>query len=243
MKRYTQTSVLLSSVLLFSVLLFSVLLLTAGTANAHFPWLTIEDGKATYFFGEDPADRTYKLPPTIAKAEITMRSGAEKSAVETKMIESDKFIGKQSVAVLPGKVDLISQTIFGVYNGAKLQYYTQHLGGVMPTRFSACKPIKGMDLQAHAVNTESGVDIYVLWQGKPLADAEVTLFCDEGHQEGDGTTGKDGKVSFTDKEVEEGINGIMVGHTLAGDSGRVGDQEYDSAMHYLTATFADPEDK
>ena len=50
-------------------------------------------------------------------------------------------------------------------------------------------------------------------------------------------------MSFTDAEVEEGINGIMVGLTLTEDSGSVGDQEYDSAMHYLTATFVDPEGK
>ena len=225
------------------LLVFSVLLLTSRAASAHFPWLVVEGGKANYFFGEDPSNRTYRLPPTIAKAEIMMRSGADKSAVETKLIESEKFIGKQSVNSIPDKADLMSRVVFGVYNGAKLQYYSQYLGGVMPKSFSDCKPIKDMDLQAHAVNTEQGVDIYVLWQGKPLGDAEVSLYCDEGHQEGAGVTGKDGKVSFTDAEVEEGINGIMVGLTLTEDSGSVGDQEYDSAMHYLTATFVDPEGK
>ena len=219
------------------------LFLAAAKAYAHFPWVTVENDKVNYFFGENPADRTYSLPPTIGKAEILMRSGADQSAVETEMIETDDFIGKQSVGKVSGKSDLISQVVFGVYNGSKLQYYTQYLGGQMPTSFSECKPIEGMDLQAHAVDTDTGVDVFVLWQGKPLADAEVTLFCDEGHQEGDGTTDKDGKVSFTDKEVEDGINGIVVGHKVAEDSGQVGDQAYDSAMHYLTATFADPEDR
>lgn len=225
------------------LLVFSVLLLTSQTANAHFPWLVVEGGKANYFFGEDPSNRTYRLPPTIAKAEIMMRSGADKSVVETKLIESEKFVGKQSVNSIPDKAELMSRVVFGVYNGAKLQYYTQHLGGVMPKSFSDCKPIKDMSLQAHAVNTEKGVDIYVLWQGKPLKDADVSLYGDEGSQEGAGVTGQDGKVSFTDEEVGKGINGIMVGLTLTEDSGSVGDQEYDSSMHYLTATFVDPEDK
>ena len=35
----------------------------------------------------------------------------------------------------------------------------------------------------------------------------------------------------------------MVGLTLTEYAGSVGDQEYDSAMHYLTATFVDHEDK
>ena len=39
----------------------------AASSHAHFPWVTVDDqGKAALFFGETPADRTYKLPPTIA---------------------------------------------------------------------------------------------------------------------------------------------------------------------------------
>ena len=89
------------------LLVFSVLLLTSRAASAHFPWLVVEGGKANYFFGEDPSNRTYRLPPTIAKAEIMMRSGADKSVVETKLIESEKFIGKQSVNSIPDKADLM----------------------------------------------------------------------------------------------------------------------------------------
>ncbi len=226
-----------------SLIICGSLFLASDTVHAHFPWVTVEEGKANYFFGETPADRTYSLPPTIGKADILMRSGADHSAVDTELIETDDFIGKKSVGEVSEKSDVISQVIFGVYNGSKLKYYSQYLGGVMPSSFSECKPIEGMDLQAHAVDTDKGVDVYVLWQGKPLTDAKVALFCDEGHQEGDGTTDKNGKVSFTDKEVEDGINGIVVGHKVDEDSGRVGDQEYDSAMHYLTVTFADPEDR
>jgi hypothetical protein len=212
-------------------------------AQAHFPWLTVEeDGKVSYFFGEGMTDRTYKLPPSIAKAEVKMRSGDKTMPVETKTVEKEDFVGKQSVTAVPAGADLISQATFGVYHGAKLQYYTQHLGGKMPQSFTACKPIEGMDLQAHAVDTDEGVQVYVLWKGKPLDGAEVKLYCEDGHEEGSGKTDKDGKVFFDDGQVEDGINGIVVGHTVAGETGKVGDQEYKSAMHYLTATFADPED-
>ena len=100
-----------------------------------------------------------------------------------------------------------------------------------------------MDLQTHAVDTGSGVDVYVLWKGKPLADAEVRLFCAEGHEEGNAETDASGKVSFSDEQVEEGTNAILVGHTITDETGKVGSQEYKSAMHYLTATFVDPEGK
>ncbi|MEM9366181.1 MAG: hypothetical protein AAGD07_09300 [Planctomycetota bacterium] len=220
-----------------------LLLFFATVAQAHFPWMVVDkEGNVEYFFGEGMTDRTYKLPAGVAGAEIAMCDGSATKPVETETVETDDFVGKRSVSTVPTTADLISQVTFGVYHGAKLQYYTQHLGGKMPAAFSDCTPFEKMDLQAHAVDTEGGVDVYVLWQGKPLVDAEVRLFCDEGHEEGNATTGEDGKVSFNDKEVEDGINAIMVGHTVTGETGKVGDQEYSSAMHYLTATFYDPED-
>jgi len=213
-------------------------------AHAHFPWMVVDkEGNVEYFFGEEMTDRTYKLPAGIAKAEIMMRDGGKLTSVKTKAVESDDFVGKRSVASVPKSADLVSQATFGVYHGAKLQYYTQHLGGEMPTSFSACEPFEKMDLQAHAVDTDNGVDVYVLWQGKPLEGADVTLYCEDGHEEGDGTTDASGKVSFNDNQVEDGMNAIMVGHTVPEETGKVGDQEYKSAMHYLTATFVDPEDK
>jgi len=220
------------------------LVLIASTAQAHFPWMTVDkEGNVQYFFGEDITDRTYKLPPGIAKAEISMRADGKTMPVETKTIKTDDFVGKQSVASVPDGADLTSQATFGVYHGAKLQYYTQHLGGVMPTEFAKCQPFEKMDLQAHAVDIDGGVEVYVLYKGKPLADAEGKLFCEDGHEEGNAKTDASGKVSFNDNEVEDGMNAIMVGHTVDDETGKVGEESYKSAMHYLTATFVDPEDK
>ena len=57
--------------LLYSAL--SLACLSATSLQAHFPWMVRgEDGKATYFFGENLAERTYKLPPSIAAAELKM---------------------------------------------------------------------------------------------------------------------------------------------------------------------------
>ncbi|MEO1525757.1 MAG: hypothetical protein AAFX06_09985 [Planctomycetota bacterium] len=223
---------------------FVIAAIFATSVHAHFPWLTVDkEGQVSFFFGEDMTDCTYKLPEGIAKAEIMMTTGGETSKVETKTIETDDFLGMKSKGSVPADAHVMTSTTFGVYHGAKLQYYTQYLGGKMPTSFADCKPFKKLDLQAHAVDVEGGVDIYVLWKGKPLADAEVKLFCDRGHEEGNATTDAEGKVSFNDKEVEDGINGITVGYTIPGETGTFGDQEYKSAMHYLTATFYDPESK
>lgn len=215
------------------------------TAEAHFPWIAINDkGKAIYFFGETPADRTYKLPPAIAKASVGfINKEREQKTVELKSIETEDFVGLRSAKSVRPDATLTSQITYGVYHGSRLDYYSQHCGGKLPDhRDNDTSLSKQLDLHAEFVDTDKGVDVFVLWQGKPLADAEVHLFCAEGHEEGLAKTDRHGKVSFDDKQVEDGLNGIMVGFTAQGESGKVGDQEYASVSHYLTATFLDPQD-
>jgi hypothetical protein len=67
----------------------------------------------------------------------------------------------------------------------------------------------------------------------------VQLFCDEGHEEGSATTNPDGVVAFTAKEVEEGLNGLLVGHVDKDQPGELGGKKYTGESHYLTITFVD----
>jgi hypothetical protein len=217
----------------------------ACPALAHFPWLAInKDGKAIYFFGEHIADRTYHLPESIAKAEINVvgEKGRREKVTLTR-VESDEFVGLVSEQAITADATLVSSVTYGVYQGSRLNYYAQHTGGKMPTSLDAHGDQKPpLDLSAKLVNTDSGVEVYVVWKGQPLASAQVTLFCDEGHEEGQAKTDAAGKVSFTDRQVEEGLNGIMVGHTVKDEAGEIDGKAYQSAAHYLTVTFADPEE-
>lgn len=52
-------------------------------------------------------------------------------------------------------------------------------------------------MTARLVDPDGGVDVYVPWQGKPLSGARVSLYCDEGHKEGEAETDEQGKVSFS----------------------------------------------
>ncbi|MEM6778026.1 MAG: hypothetical protein AAF670_10250 [Planctomycetota bacterium] len=220
------------------------LMLMSSSAWAHFPWLSIDKkGNACFFFGENPADTTYKLPPAIAAAELQSIASDQSQPIDTVEVTSDDFVGLKSAEPVDKSTSMLSTTTFGVYRGAKLQYYTQYLGGKMPTSLDDCEPMAGADLQVHAVDVDGGVEIYVMWKGEPLEGADVQLFCDRGHNEGDDTTDDDGKVLFDDQQVEDGLNGIMVGHTLSGVEGQWEGQSFQSEMHYATATFFDPEDE
>ena len=222
-----------------------LLVITASPAMAHFPWLaTDKDGRVLYFFGETPADRTYKLPPSVAEAKTSVLSShGEAAELSLTPIDQADFVGMQSSDSAPADATLISKVTYGIYHGTRLEYFTQHCPGKLPADRKAFKGLsKHVGLHAQLVDTDSGVDVRVIWQGKPLADAQVTLYCEEGHAEGKAKTDSDGVVSFTDKQVEDGLNGIVVGHTVAGESGSVGDKKYGSVSYYLTATFRDPDD-
>lgn len=226
--------------------LVALCLIAAATpAYAHFPWVTInEEGNVQYFFGENPADCTYKLPGSIAKSEVelvTVKGTKEK--LELNSVETDDFVGRTTSKTIDKNSLLQSKVTFGIYHGSRLDYYTVHYGGKLPnSRKGAAKYSSDLELKAELVDTDHGVEAYITWKGQPLADADVRLFCEEGHEEASKKTDAEGKVSFSDKEVEDGLNGIMVGHTVKDESGSLDDKKYESASHYLTVTFKDPQD-
>lgn len=231
--------------LLTHIIALLITAMVASTAHAHFPWLVIDDqGNAAYFFGETQSDRQYPMPETVASAKvIAVPATGEPESVAMSAIETDDFVGMRSDQPVDRNAVLTSKVTYGVYHGSRLDYYTQHHGGPLPTQRSAVAAMgEQLALHVELVDTDDGVDVFVRWQGKPLADAKVQLFCDAGHEEGTATTDGQGKVSFDDGEVEEGLNGILVGHTVKDESGTFQSTEYQSVAHYLTATFRDPED-
>ncbi|MEM7010751.1 MAG: DUF3386 family protein, partial [Verrucomicrobiota bacterium] len=131
---------------------------------------------------------------------------------------------------------------YGIYKGSRLDYYTLHRGGPLPKERKAYENKPALDLNAQIVHTDGGVDIYVVLKGKPLTEADVQLTNEFGDKTGDGKTDQKGKVSFTDEQVNGGLNGIMIGHTAKGEKGEVNGESYEAVSHYLTATFVDLED-
>lgn len=205
---------------------------------AHFPFLATNDqGEVVLFFGENLANRTYKIPPAVEKAEVRRidRDG-QGTPMETKAVETESFKGMTTGASLKPGEAAVTRIRYGVYHGTLLDYYCVHLPSLGPVGDQP-KPSKfDIPLNAQVLSTEQGIDVLVTWQGQPVKSAKVSLSCSEGHTEAEEKTDSEGKVRFTSTQIEPGMNALLIGHQVK-ESGDWKEQKYETGSHYLTITF------
>jgi hypothetical protein len=217
-------------------LVATYLTLGPAAAHAHFAWLaTDHHGHAIYFFGESIADQTYHLPEKMAGAAVHRYTGEEKQPIELTAVDSDSFIGRRSAEPIADSSVLLSVQPYGLYHGSMLVYHTQHITGA-PDKWNK-EPLAEVALQAVLVMSDEKLVARILHHGKPLAGAKVQLFCDEGHEEGTAETNEQGEVEFTAAQVEDGLNGLLVGHVDKQAKGELEGQAYQGEANYLTVTF------
>ena len=211
---------------------------SCNVAEAHFPWLIIDqEGRARYFFGETPADRTYKMPESIADAKVfSMRDGRRTDELKLEKQESDDFIGLQSAGPVDREATLSSTVNYGIYHGSKLQYYSIYQGKLDAAELENAANPYPQDFKARAVRSGEGIEILVTFKNEPLADAEVTLYDGKGEEQAKAKTDKQGKVSFKAGDVAKGLNAVLVGHNVD-SQGNADGKPYASESHYLTLTF------
>lgn len=204
-------------------------------AQAHMPWLaTSDDGHAMVWFGESPSERTYAMPPAIES--IVLSSDQSPHPVPTKSVTGDDFVGLRSQMPINLHQEISGTTTYGLYHGTKLTYYVEHLPQVDANQWPT-EPRSDGTLQSVITPHLDGVMVKVICDGKPVADQEVKLFCEDGHEEASGTTGVDGTVAFGAGDVESGLNAIVVGMTDDNAVGNYQGEAFASTTDYLTATF------
>ena len=210
-------------------------------AVAHMPWLASDDdGHAIMWFGESPADRTYHLPPPIAKIQLT--SEGIDQPLATTLVDSDSLVGIRSDSKIDAQRELVGAVSYGLYHGTKLTYHVEHL----PNQDRSTWPTdRREDTAYQTVITPSeggGVSVMVLADGKPVRDVEVKLFCQEGHEEATAKTDIAGIVVFPKKAIQPGLNSVMANINNQDAKGEYDGQEYSSTTDILTATFIEPSD-
>jgi hypothetical protein len=226
-------------VLVCRMLVAALMLAIAAPAMAHFPWLAVdEEGHALFFFGENIADRTYHMPEKIKSAKVQLiDTEGKKHDVTLKGVESEKYVGNRSPEKIADAGSLSTVNVYGIYGGTKLTYYTQHILGKDAAKWPT-KPTADVDLQGVLKQTDEGLELTVLWKGKPLADAKVQLTGADGEEKGAETTNPGGVVKFAAKDVPSGLNGLLVGYVDKEAPGELDGKKYSGESHYLTITFA-----
>ena len=221
----------------------ATLVLTSNT-QAHFPWLSFDgDNRVIQYFGETVAQRDYKLPEKIATADVyAIDSDGMAKMISMENIEEDGFIGRKSKEPVELAQRIQSNVTYGIHGGSRLDYYTSYIPGKLPKTFGNVKLSSSPAmLQCWGIDSETGVTIRVLWDNNPLSDTEVKLFNEQGVEKTSLKTNAKGDVEFSDAQVEDGLNAVLVGVVQKDEEGQLGDHKYKSASHYLTMTFRDPE--
>jgi hypothetical protein len=225
-------------------------LFSSQHARAHFPWLVVaEDANAVLFFGESPADRAYKLPESLADAKVyCVDTQGTRTDVPLQATETEKLIGLVSEKPVDRAAQLRSEVTYGVYHGMLLKYYLAHYGAELPKELPASVPAatdgerdavtaKPTALQAQLAKSADGLAVRVTWQGKPLQNAKVQLFADDGRETASAQTNAEGQVSFANSKLGSPQCFLLVGNTIKNDSGTYEDVPYTSSAHYLTVSF------
>lgn len=212
-------------------MVIAVFSLALGSAEAHFPWLTVDgEGRALLYFGETPAQRDYHLPEAVAKATVNqVTTAGEVFEVKLESRETDDFVGRTSGGQIAANRPLVTQFTFGNYHGTLLKYYARY----QPLADKVAGwDATAMSLDAQLVRTEDGIDVHVVLDGKALKGASITLIDGAGEQATD-ATGDDGSASFS--SLAAGDVGFIVGHTIK-TAGEIDGKKYESESHYLTLT-------
>jgi N-acetylneuraminic acid mutarotase/uncharacterized GH25 family protein len=216
----------------------------ATQANAHFLWLKGDsaDGKpqAVLIFGESAADEAYHLPESLADVEIFCRtSNGERSQLKTEKVENDDRVGV--VAPLPsGDLPEVAEATreYGVYGDFLLTYYAKHIHAKSNEEVSAAGPSKDLKLDIVPKATDDGLELTVLWDGKPREDVTVNVKVDGENEDAEAekfTTDADGKVTL--QPEGSGLVAVLANVSDDKQKGELKGKKYTSAAHYSSLTF------
>ena len=215
--------------------------------RAPFVWLDSENqpeqSQAVLFFGEAPSDRDYRLPPPIAETKVVARDAAGNSQeVATAAAEDQDFVGLRGTVELADPFSLEAVQCYGVYHGSLLTYHAKHLHGKSPDDWSRLAPSPGLALEVLPAIEDGKLVATVLWKGKPLPGAEITLV-HGANTIAKRTTDEQGRTSLSSVTIPGrtegavgGKVGLLVQHKIPAESGEWKGKKYMSSTHYATLT-------
>jgi uncharacterized GH25 family protein len=214
----------------------------AGPSQAHFLWLkTIGQGdkpQAFLFFGETAQDEAYHMPERMANTEVWRRApGGKRTKLELKPLETDDRIGLTAPLEADSPCVLEANQQYGVYGKSLLVYYAKHVRAKTADQLNAAGSSDDLKLEIVPKAKHGELTLTVLWNGKPLPDAKLSVAAGDAEAV-EKTTGDDGRITF--KPEGKGIVGVLANHLDKDQSGEADGEKYSGVLHYASLTFEQP---
>lgn len=214
----------------------------AAPCEAHFLWIktvTQEDNpQALVFFNETPMDATYHFPEKLAKTKLWLRAAdGKRTEVATKAIESEDQIGLIGPLGSDKAAALESNQQYGIYGTALLVYHAKHIPAATPEALNAAGTSKELKLEIVPQAKDKDLRFTVLWNGKPLPKAKMTILVGEDEPVEKET---DEEGSVTVKAEKGGLVGALANTMEKDKSGQLDGKDYKGTMHYASLTFELP---
>jgi uncharacterized GH25 family protein len=223
------------------------LLLLAAPVRAHFLWIVPDepaDGKpATHIiFSDDLNPGAADLLKKVAKTEAYARN-LDLKTTDLKLTEDKNVlrVGVKEKGQVLGAVCKYGVFQKGNDEPALIYYYAKSYAGEdlkKPPPDNLMKPWDKLALEIVPL-VEEKKTVQVLWQGKPLAGAEVVLLVPGDDKPVQGMTDKDGLYKVVNPKAN-GVYGIRALYTEK-TAGEYDGKKYNLIRHYATLTF--PVDK
>ena len=198
--------------------------------------------EAVLIFGESAADEAYHLPESLADIEIWCRTpDGERAELKTEKVENDDRVGLVApLAELPS----CRQCSRSDARVRRLRRLPAHLlREAHPRRERTTSwppPVRRPSSSSTSCRkaTADGLELTVLWDGKPKADVDVNVKVDGENEDVEAQkckTDADGKVTL--KPEGAGLVAVLANFYDKTKSGELDGKKYTSVAHYATLTF------
>ena len=228
---------MLIRILILGVALFGIV----NHCKAHFLWLDSGGGQALVFFGENESERDYRMPERLDDMRLHHRTADNRAPIGLQQFDGDDFVGKMSNQSLSPAGVIETTCQYGVYRGSLLTYYAKHYFSADSAEWQRLGRSRHQRLDVVPERQDGKVIVRVFWEGKPVKGASVSLSRHDDVSQGKRTTDDEGTVVFED--VPDGLVGFIVGFTKKNSRGVIGEDAYESEIHYATVTFRSRENE
>jgi hypothetical protein len=233
-----------------SALQFAGLLPIPGaesSASAHFVWVRAVHSapdacEAQVYFSEEIAAGSADLVDRIAGCTLSRRTAdgaSEKLSLRKVIHEEEGYLQAQIPAQEPCSLE--ASCLYGVFSRGDvpflLHYYAKHLQAGSTAELSRLARAGGLLLDIVPAWDPRGLQLQVLWQGKPVAGAELHSFDPHGNEETH-TSDHEGRVLLG--EDGPGLYGVRTSYIEKERSGEHDGKPYHEVRHYGTLTLQLP---